>query len=163
MLEILTGEKNETLRKKSIPVTKIDSSVKKLAKEMTKSMMAENGVGLAAPQIGQNIRLVLTRLSPGEKNEIIVAMINPEITHFSETKEEGEEGCLSLPGQWGQVTRATEIVVTFISPKNQQQTLKLEDINARIVQHEIDHLDGVLFTDKATGVYEKKQDDTIEI
>jgi len=158
MLEILTGETNKTLREKSVSVTKIDSSIKKLIKEMVKSMGSENGVGLAAPQVGSNIRVIIARLNPGEGNEIIVAMVNPEIASCSEEKEAGEEGCLSLPGMWGQVVRSREIIVRFTSQKGQDQTLKMEALNARIVQHEIDHLDGVLFVDKATGIHEKKME-----
>jgi len=163
MMDILTGEDNKVLRQKSQKITKIDSSVKKLVKGMVKAMAKDNGVGLAAPQVGQNIRLVLTRLNPGGKNEIIMAMINPELAYCSDEKVEGEEGCLSLPGKWGQVIRSKEIIVKFQTQKNRDQTLKLSDLNARIIQHEIDHLDGVLFVDKATGMHENNQEEAAKI
>ena len=154
-LAIETGEKNKILREKSKPLSEINSTTRKLIKEMVKTMSAENGVGLAAPQVGQNIRLIVVRMNPGEKNEITMPMINPEIAYCSQETEWGEEGCLSLPGEWGQVERAKEIIIRFENPKNEVQTLQLELTNARIIQHEIDHLDGILFTDKAKDVYKK--------
>ncbi len=142
-LTIETGEENEILRKKSKEVKKIDKKLLKFIKEMDKSMKSEKGVGLAAPQVGKNIRLIIVLLN----NEIVIPMVNPKITTHSDNVESGEEGCLSLPGIWGQVKRYKEITVQFLDVKGEKRMLKLEGFNARIVQHEIDHLDGILFTD----------------
>ncbi len=142
-LTIETGEANETLRNKSKPIKTIDKKTTKLLKAMEKCMKKEKGVGLAAPQVGQNIRMVLVLLN----NKNLVPMINPEITSHSSATDVGEEGCLSLPGQWGNVERYHEITVACQNEKGEKRTLKLEGFNARVVQHEIDHLDGILFTD----------------
>ncbi len=106
-------------------------------------MMDEKGVGLAAPQVGKNIRVIVALFN----NKTIVPMVNPEITARSDELCIGEEGCLSLPGQWGNVRRFTEITVKYKTAKSDERTMKLADFNARIVQHEIDHLNGILFTD----------------
>ena len=142
-LIIETGQDNETLRKKSEPVRQIDKKTLKLLKEMGESMKEEKGVGLAAPQVGENIRMILVLLN----NKNLIPMINPVITVHSDETEVGEEGCLSLPGIWGNVKRYKEITVQYQNEKGEKQILKLECFNARVVQHEIDHLDGILFTD----------------
>jgi len=142
-LKIETGEGNEILRKKSEPVKVVDKKILKFIKEMEKSMKEEKGVGLAAPQAGENIRLILVLLN----NENLIPMVNPEITGHCDDMEFGEEGCLSLPGKWGQVKRFKEITVRFQDTKGEDRVLKLEGFNARVVQHEVDHLDGILFTD----------------
>lgn len=151
-LHLQTGDENEILRKISKAVPKVTKAIKHFALDMVKTMEAENGVGLAAPQVGRNIRLIICKLNPGEKNEVIVPMVNPELLEVSEKCEEGEEGCLSLPGVWGKVTRPTNILLRYQNLKGKDQTLELSHFNARIVQHEIDHLNGILFTDDATGV-----------
>lgn len=142
-LHLETGQDNEILRKKSEPVKEITKKTQKFIKEMEKTMKMENGVGLAAPQVGENSRVIVVLLN----SENVTPMINPEIIEYSDEVELGEEGCLSLPGMWGQVKRYKTITLRYKTPKNQNVTLKLEGFNARIVQHEIDHLDGVLFTD----------------
>jgi peptide deformylase len=155
-LHVQTGTTNEILRTASKPVSAFTSELKSFALDMIKTMEAENGVGLAAPQVGRNIRMVICKLNPGEDNEVIIPMINPVVMQASLDQEEGEEGCLSLPGTWGQVLRSSEIVLRYKNLKGQEQTLVLDHLNARIVQHEIDHLDGILFVDRATQIEEKK-------
>ncbi|MBU1017418.1 peptide deformylase [Patescibacteria group bacterium] len=142
-LKIETGKENEILRTMSVPVKTIDKKILKLLKEMGKSMKEEKGVGLAAPQVGHNIRMILVLLD----NKILVPMINPQITAHSDATDMGEEGCLSLPGIWGNVGRYHEITIEYQDEKGAKRILKLECFNARVVQHEIDHLNGVLFTD----------------
>jgi len=161
MLTLETGADNPVLRKKSVPIPRVDAKTRKLIKQMTKAITKENGVGLAAPQVGHNIRLVLIRLNSGKENEVLIPLVNPEITHFSKEKEWAEEGCLSLPSLWGQVERSKHITLKFQNQKGDSLTLKLDNLNARIVQHETDHLDGILFTDKAKDVYEKTLEDKI--
>lgn len=153
-LKIETGENNKVLRKKSEQVRLIDKKILKLIKEMGKVMKAEKGVGLAAPQVGEKIRVIVVLLDG--KN--LIPMINPEIIDHSYETEFGEEGCLSLPGRWGQVERYKDIVVEYRDTKSEKRILKLEKFNARVVQHEIDHLDGILFTD-----YLKTEDNILNV
>jgi len=153
-LKIETGEENEILRKKSGNVSAIDKKIIKLVKDMEKAMKAEKGVGLAAPQVGVNKRLIIVLLD----NKITVPMINPDIIDHSYETEYAEEGCLSLPGKWGQVERFKQIVVQYIDSKGAKRVIKLEGFNARVVQHEVDHLDGILFTD-----YLKAEDNILNV
>jgi len=143
LLKIETGENNPVLRKKSEPLKAINKKILRLINDMGKIIKKESGAGLAAPQVGKNIRLILVLLN----NKNIIPMINPEIITHSEETEYAEEGCLSLPGKWGNVQRCKEITVRYSDEKNGERTLKLSKFNARVVQHEIDHLNGILFTD----------------
>lgn len=143
ILNIETGKDNPILRKKAAPVTQITKKTLKLIKDMHETMIAANGVGLAAPQVGINERIVLITLD----NKKVLPLINPEILEFSEDKEWGEEGCLSLPNQWGHVERPTAVILRFTDLKGQTLTLKFTDFEAREIQHELDHLNGILFTD----------------
>lgn len=122
-------------------------------------MLSQNGVGLAAPQVGHNIRIIIVRFNPGKPEQMIIPMLNPEILHFSEEKYEDEEGCLSIPDIWGIVERPKEIIVSFLTAKGAPQTLKLSDLNARIIQHELDHLDGILFVDRAKSTRKKTKEE----
>ena len=142
MLEIIYGADNPILRKKSVPVKTIDKKLVKYIKEMKVAMKKAKGVGLAAPQVGNNIRLALVTI-----NKKVMPIINPEIISKSEEIELGEEGCLSLPGVWGKVNRHKAITLKYQDEKGDEKILKLKDFNARVVQHEIDHLDGILFID----------------
>lgn len=148
-LPLQTGPDNPILRQKSKPIAKIDKSLLKLAKNMAATLEKEKGLGLAAPQVGHNLRLIFVRLNYKTPHELVLPMINPKITEISKETALAEEGCLSLPKQFAPVTRAKALTVQFQTLKNEPQTLKLEDLNARIIQHEIDHLDGVLFIDRA--------------
>ncbi len=149
------GTENEILRTVSKPVKSVTPELRTFALEMIKTMERENGVGLAAPQVGRNIRVVICMFNPGEKNEVTVPMVNPEFLELSEEIVDGEEGCLSLPGIWGKVPRARRVLLRFLNLKNQSQTLELHDFNARVIQHEMDHINGVLFVDRAHDIEEK--------
>ncbi len=155
-IPVESGKDNTILRTVSKPVAKVTPEIKKFAQEMTKTMFVENGVGIAAPQCGKNLRMCIVRLNPGEKNEIVFPMINPEIVDASDEMEDGEEGCLSLRGVWGKVERHSRLLVKFKNIKGQDQSLLLEHFNARIIQHEVDHLNGMLFIDRAHEIEEKK-------
>lgn len=143
VLDIVTGENNSILRTISDPVLKFDKELKKLVKNMQETVTAKNGLGLAAPQVGVNKRVFLMKIG----NQFLT-VINPQIISFSQETEIAEEGCLSLPDIWGNVPRAKAIVLEFQNIKGQKQVLQFEDMEAREAQHEFDHLDGVLFTDK---------------
>ncbi|MEN2984790.1 MAG: peptide deformylase [Dictyoglomaceae bacterium] len=141
VLKILTIE-NPILRKKAKKIERIDEEVKKLAEDMLETMKSYNGVGLAATQIGKNLRLIVVNYD--EKDYIF---INPEII-----KKEGEnidiEGCLSIPGVEIPVKRADKILLKYQNLKGRELTMEATDLFARIIQHEIDHLDGILIIDK---------------
>lgn len=148
ILKIITGVDNKILRAKSVPVKKIDRVTKKLVADMIETMQAVDGLGIAAPQVGVNLRIFIARLNFDTANEIIVPMINSEFLKVSEETEEGEEGCLSVPRKFGIVRRAKKVTIKYLDLRGQPQTLNLSDLNARIVQHETDHIDGILFVDK---------------
>jgi peptide deformylase len=143
ILKIETGQANPVLRKKSEPVRDITKKTLKLVRDMQETMIARNGVGLAAPQIGVHERIILITLDNKKK----LPMINPKIIARSEETAVAEEGCLSLPGKWGKIKRAKEVTVEFMTPKGQKTVMKLSGFEARELQHETDHLDGILFTD----------------
>jgi peptide deformylase len=152
ILEVEKGPKNKILRTESKPVTKVDKKLKKLIKDMEDTMFELNGVGIAAPQVGINLRLALARLNVDTKNELIIPLINPVISNKSKEMVDMEEGCLSLPKKWGSTPRHVSLTVTFETLKGDKQTLFLEDFNARIIQHEVDHLNAGLFIDRAHEV-----------
>lgn len=147
-LPIEKGTDNEILRTKSAPIERIDKSIKKLAQNMVETMDKANGMGLAAPQVGVNKRMIIALFNYDTDHEMIIPLINPEITSFSEEKNSCEEGCLSLPGLYKPVKRSSHIRVEFLDLKGNKQILELDEMNARVVQHEIDHLDGILFIDR---------------
>jgi peptide deformylase len=150
-LKVETGEQNEILRQKSLPVKKVDKEIIKLIKSMAETMELESGCGLAAPQVGVHKRVIVVLLNQSTDSELIIGMINPEITFFSTQTNIDTEGCLSLPQYFDEVERANDIIVKFLDMKGKEQMLKLTDLNARVIQHEIDHLDGVLFADRVVG------------
>ncbi len=152
LLPIEKGPKNVILRAQSEPVGKPDKKLKKLIKDMGNTMFDLNGVGIAAPQVGVNLRLALARLNVDTPHEIIVILINPEISNHSKEMTEVDEGCLSLPRQWGPTPRHKSLTVTFQGLHGEKQTLHLEGFNARVIQHEVDHLNGMLFIDRAYEV-----------
>lgn len=133
---------DETLRKKSHPVTKIDRRTIGLLKDMAETMYAADGCGLAAPQVGILRRIVVIDVGDG-----LIELINPEITAF-EGEEIGVEGCLSVPGRRGTVKRPTKVVVRALDKKGREIELTAEGFLARAVCHELDHLDGVVYVDK---------------
>ncbi len=132
------------LRHKTAEVTKINSGVTRLLDDMRETMRDADGVGLAANQVGVSKRILLA--ADGE--EIIYELINPRC-ESSEGEEIGIEGCLSVQGKYGEVPRASNIVVTALNRDGQKVRLTAEGLLARVLQHEMDHLDGILFTDKA--------------
>lgn len=156
-LKVEKGDKNKILRTVSKPVKTVTAEIRKFSQEMIKTMNHEKGVGIAAPQVSQNIRMVICKFNPSGANEVVVPMINPEILELSDEKLDGEEGCLSLPGLWGHIERSRYAIVRFKNLKGESQTLELSDFNARIIQHEVDHINGILFADKARDLQQKKK------
>ncbi len=135
------------LAKKGAPVTEFDAKLKKLADEMFESMYAAQGIGLAAPQIAISKRLTVIDLSFNKKPEDRIVLVNPEIIE-REGKQLEEEGCLSLPEIREKVSRAAWVKVRAQNVKGEWFEVEGEELLARALQHEIDHLDGVLFIDR---------------
>lgn len=165
-LSIITGINNPILRAESVKVAKFDSALKKFVKDLKDTMVAAKGLGIAAPQVGKNIRVFITTLGyeyesdehgEGKMKGRALTMVNPEILAVSEEMEVGEEGCLSLPGEYGKVERYKQIKVEFFSEEGVRQVLELQGLDARVVQHENDHLDGILFPDRMRAG-EKEED-----
>ncbi len=145
VLRILT-DPDPILRQKSVDLDLKKIPKKELAEliaDMTETMLKADGVGLAAPQIGKNIRLVSINTADGP-----LALINPKIVKKSLLKEWGEEGCLSVPEVFGEVRRHKKITCSYLDPAGKAITYPAEGLMARVIQHEVDHLDGVLFIDK---------------
>lgn len=140
------------LRKKAVKLRKADEGMRKLADDMFETMLDAPGVGLAAPQIGKSIRLIVVHVPEDEEDgteETSLKLLNPEIIKSS-GEQFGPEGCLSMPGIGGNVLRADWITVKAIDMDNKPVRIKADGYLARVLQHEIDHLDGILFTDHIT-------------
>ncbi len=131
------------LQEKSVPVIDFDDEIKNLAQDMLETMYAAPGIGLAAPQIGINVRLIVVDLSVGEESGHQLVLVNPEITG-QEGSEQGEEGCLSVPGFTAMVKRPTNISVYGQDIAGQPRELKDEGLIARALCHEIELIDGIL-------------------
>jgi len=186
-LKIETGSDNQILRNISVDVSSLDLKTPKFGlalsdfiKEMKRQLEAEKGLGIAAPQVGEDLQICLCKINNKDSNKMLLVMINPKITWkswdgeikipFGTNVEEillpeganvDEEGCLSLPGYYTNVVRANKITVDFFDGREllkktikgkistlDRITLNLEGLNARVVQHETDHLNGILICDK---------------
>ena len=143
ILEILQHP-DKRLKKISQPIMEITPEIKKLSQDMLETMYDSSGVGLAAPQINQLIRLIVIDTSENSDNSIV--MINPKIVK-QENIEKSQEGCLSIPGYYENIERAKDIVVEYQDLDNSKQSLATDGLLSVCIQHEIDHLDGVLFVD----------------
>lgn len=145
----IVKDPDPVLRKKAKPVTKISGTIKQLLDDMAQTMYDAPGVGLAAPQVGVSKRIVV--FDPGEEGWDLVELINPEIIAKEEWGVVGIEGCLSIPGMIGDVPRYRKIKVTALDRHGRQFWLEAEDWVARVIQHEVDHLDGIMYTDTCTN------------
>jgi len=147
---------NKVLRQKALQVVKFDRRVIRIIAQMRKVLREQKepeGVGLAAPQIGHGLRIIAVKEITAENRAEppILALINPRVTHQSKEKDLDWEGCLSIPDQFGQVWRSRKVTVKAENLHGHKIILKAEGFLARVLQHEIDHLDGALFTDKVVG------------
>ena len=149
---IVTKE-DKILRKISKPIPEITPNVKKMLDRMLETMYASNGVGLAAPQVGILKRAVVVDVGEGGPGPL--KLINPEIVERSGVQN-GPEGCLSCPNMWGDVRRSQYVKVKATNPEGEEVIVEGEDFLARALQHEIDHLDGILFIDTATNIEYQK-------
>jgi len=146
MLKIVTYP-NPVLRQKAEPLEDIDDSIRRLIDGMAEVMYSDDGVGLAAPQVGVSERLIV--LDAGEG---LMSFVNPEIIQKREDEETVEEGCLSLPGIRLEISRPTRIAVRGLNEKGEPVEMEIEGLLARVFQHEIDHLNGILIIDYASSL-----------
>lgn len=138
------------LKEKSAPVEKITRKIKQLLDDMAETMYAADGVGLAAPQVGVSERIIVLDIGEG-----LIELINPAIT-AAEGCETGSEGCLSVPGMYGEVERYSSVTVEGMDRTGKKIRLAADGLLARVLQHEIDHLEGVLFLDRSKTLYKGK-------
>ncbi|MCL5266380.1 MAG: peptide deformylase [Chloroflexi bacterium] len=147
---------NPVLREKAKKVTRVDQSINKLIDDMIETMHAANGVGLAAPQVGVSLRLIVVQefmenevgeLEPGQ----IIVLLNPEIVKTS-GEYETDEGCLSLPGYVGTIKRAEKVTVKGLNRQGKEVRIKAEGLLAEAFQHEVDHVNGILFFDHLPSI-----------
>lgn len=134
----------ETLRQPSQPVKNIDDDLRTVIREMFTTMDTDKGIGLAAPQIGKNIRLFIVKIDDGVER----VFINPHIIGTSEKQCSYEEGCLSIPKMYASVIRPESVTVQFQDMNGRRKTIEATGLLARVIQHEYDHLEGVLFIDR---------------
>jgi peptide deformylase len=144
--EIIVVE-NPILRQKCRRVARIDTDVVRLLDDLAETLFSVPGAGLAAPQVGVPLRAFVVK---GDENQVH-ALANPELVR-AEGSQVGYEGCLSIPGYVGEVERAESVVVKGLNRKGKMVRIKARGFTARVFQHELDHLDGILFTDRLTSL-----------
>ena len=147
-IEIQTGENNPILRKKTEIIKEITPEIEKLIEDMFEICLIHDGVGLAANQIGKSISLFVIRLRNAGKDIFLNAYLNPEIINLSSKTILKEEGCLSLPGFFAKIKRAENITIKYQDRLGAEQIIEASGFLARIIQHETDHLNGKLITDR---------------
>jgi peptide deformylase len=150
ILNIQKNKDNPILRKKTEPVKEINTEIKQLALDMVETMEKNQGIGLAAPQVGKLFQIITVKPEPDQQT---LVLINPKIKKTSRKKDVMLEGCLSLPDINLPVERAIKITVKGLDVNGKKIKIKAEGLLARAIQHEIDHLSGILITDK---IYEEK-------
>ena len=152
---------NEALRQKAVPVTDVTDDIRKLATDMLETMYAAKGLGLAAEQIGRNACICVIDVPPDAEKEAYRAanasvamplvLINPEILS-REGKQRNDEGCLSFPDIGASITRANQVTVAFTTLTGERRTVTAQGLLARAIQHEVDHLNGILLVDKMSPI-----------
>jgi peptide deformylase len=166
VLEIATLP-NPILRRKAHKISLIDKEMQKLVDDMVETMRQAPGVGLAAPQVSKSIRLIVVEYKENEEDDAedaprrLYVVINPEIVKRSDVVVTGAEGCLSVPNLAGEVERYKGVTVKGLNRYGKPIKIEAKDWLARIFQHEIDHLDGILFPDRAERVWEPGEGETV--
>jgi peptide deformylase len=135
------------LKLKAKPVAQVDSTVRRLMDDMLETMYLAPGIGLAAPQVGEALRIIVADVARDEEEKQPIRMANPEILWRSDELATYNEGCLSLPEHYADVTRPAEIRVRYLDYENEIREMKAEGLLSTVIQHEMDHLQGVLFVD----------------
>lgn len=154
-MDIYTIDKSNQLRilrQKALAIENIDNNIAQTAEEMIKAMQSGNGIGLAGPQVGLLQRIFTVQLP----DETPIVFINPRIAGTSPEKSQYEEGCLSIPGQYGRVDRPSAVQVQAWNTRGRPFTMEADGLLARVIQHEIDHLNGILFIDYLSPNIRKK-------
>lgn len=151
MLRPIVRLGHPVLQRPALPVTTFDGSLDRLLDDMIDTMYAAPGIGLAAPQIGEALRICVIDLSVGKKGGELLTLINPEFVAREDMQLE-DEGCLSVPGFNAIVPRPAKVVVRALDRTGQTRTIEGTGLLARAFQHEIDHLDGLLFLDRLRGL-----------
>jgi len=144
--QILT-EPNKILREKSLKVEKVDKDLQKLMNDMLETMYAAPGIGLAAIQVGIPKKIIVLDIAPKDQPRNPMYFVNPEIIEKSKTNSTYEEGCLSVPGQFAEIDRPNKCHIKYLDYYGQQKEIKAEGLLATCIQHEMDHLEGILFID----------------
>jgi peptide deformylase len=161
----IVGLDNPVLRKRAVKVTDFGASLQRLVDDMIETLMDAPGVGLAAPQVNVSQRVIVVRLPDdedarkeyGDQAGVVYVVVNPEMLKPSRERVEGMEACLSIPGYYGAVDRHVSAIITGQDRYGKPFRLKAKDWLARVFQHEIDHLDGRLYIDIASAIYEQKE------
>ncbi len=155
--KLIIGKDSRILRKKAQDVKEVNKEIRSLIEEMRRIMKENDGIGLAAPQIGVDLNLFVAEIDYDKnKKGKFYALINPKIVSKSEATEIVEEGCLSLPKEFGEVERSKRVTVVGLNEFGRKVKIKAEGLLARVFQHEIDHLNGALFIDKASKIRKEK-------
>ncbi len=153
---------SETLRTEAKRISKVDNQIRHLAKDMLQSMYSAKGIGLAGPQVGISKELLVIDINFEDSAAEPLILINPEITAFGSTLTTYEEGCLSIPGIYLNVVRPSTIKLKFRDEMGRPRKMNADGLLARCIQHEVDHLKGVLFVDRVTSTEELKKELTKE-
>ena len=140
------------LKRKAAPVAKVDGAIRRLMDDMLETMHAANGVGLAAPQVGELKRVIVVDIARKGEKPMRLRMANPEIVWASEEFELRDEGCLSFPEQFAEVRRPAKVRVSYLDHENEIREIEAEGLLSVCVQHEMDHLDGILLVDRVSGL-----------
>ena len=140
-------EPNKILREKSLTVKVVDEDLQKLMDDMLETMYAAPGIGLAAIQVGVPKRVIVLDIAPKDKPKNPMFFVNPEIISKSENSSTYEEGCLSVPGQFAEINRPDKCHIKYLDYYGQPKEIKADGMLATCIQHEIDHLEGILFID----------------
>jgi peptide deformylase len=151
VLPILTAP-DPRLKAKAKRVEKVDAEIRRLMDDMLETMYAAPGIGLAAPQVGALVRVVVIDIGKTEADRNPLFMANPEIVEVSEDDNTYEEGCLSVPTHYAEVVRPRQVKVRFLDHQNEIRELEADGLMATCIQHEMDHLDGVLFIDRISSL-----------
>ena len=153
---------SKTLRTEAKRISKVDNQIRNLAKDMLQSMYSAKGIGLAGPQVGISKELLVIDINFEDSAAEPLILINPEITAFGSTLNTYEEGCLSIPGVYLNVVRPSTIKLKFRDEMGRPRKMNADGLLARCIQHEVDHLRGVLFVDRVTSKEELKKELTKE-
>ncbi|MDC0059727.1 peptide deformylase [Pelagibacteraceae bacterium] len=146
-LRVILTEPNKTLRQKSLKVERVDKELQALMDDMLETMYAAPGIGLAAIQIGIPKRVIVLDIAPKDKPKNPQYFVNPELIEKSAVKSIYEEGCLSVPGQFAEIERSNKCYIKYLDYYGQEKEIRAEGMLATCIQHEMDHLEGILFID----------------